>query len=192
MRQSRAIRIGLMLGLSTAAIAVVAAWAISWRRPFGLHWPDSTPPPGGFAVGTTVSVRNGTLHLHRRVGDRIPAHQFAVAGFSTLCYPILRPCLLPSQQPRGQQILLVRVPLWMPYLAFAAYPLAALRHAMRRQRRTVAPTVCTTCGYDLTRNTSGICPECGTPAVSEVGDRVLRFGAPERFHSVSAVRKPPD
>jgi hypothetical protein len=100
------------------------------------------------------------------VADRIPA----AAGFSTLCYPVRYPCLLPSQQPRGQQILLVRVPLWMPYVAFAAYPLAALLRSLRKPRRISPASACPTCEYDLTGNTSGTCPECGKPAATESGD----------------------
>ncbi len=32
---------------------------------------------------------------------------------------------------------------------------------LNRVRRFVQPEECRTCGYDLTGNTSGICPECG-------------------------------
>ncbi len=31
------------------------------------------------------------------------------------------------------------------------------------QRREVRPNVCLSCGYDLTGNATGICPECGSP-----------------------------
>ena len=33
-------------------------------------------------------------------------------------------------------------------------------HELRRQRR--AKGLCVHCGYDLTGNVSGVCPECGT------------------------------
>ncbi len=49
------------------------------------------------------------------------------------------------------------------YVALMALvlPLLAIRRAVRRQhwRRRGA---CTACGYDLTGNVSGVCPECGT------------------------------
>lgn len=35
----------------------------------------------------------------------------------------------------------------------------------RRQRRL---SVCSACGYDLTGNVSGVCPECGTPIPGDV------------------------
>ena len=37
-----------------------------------------------------------------------------------------------------------------------------LAHARWRRHRT--PGQCTRCGYDLTGNVTGICPECGLPA----------------------------
>jgi hypothetical protein len=48
------------------------------------------------------------------------------------------------------------IPLWIPG-ALAAIPTALL---WRLDRRRPAPGACR-CGYDLTGNTSGRCPECG-------------------------------
>jgi hypothetical protein len=36
------------------------------------------------------------------------------------------------------------------------------RKCYDRDKR-IAKGQCTSCGYDLTGNTSGVCPECGTP-----------------------------
>lgn len=41
-----------------------------------------------------------------------------------------------------------------------AYTLARIRRAMRTRRGQ-----CLECGYDLTGNVSGVCPECGKPCV---------------------------
>jgi len=54
----------------------------------------------------------------------------------------------------------VYVPLWMPTLLFGgvfwrAYPPVYRLHKWRKL------WLCLTCGYDLTGNTSGTCPECG-------------------------------
>jgi hypothetical protein len=52
-----------------------------------------------------------------------------------------------------------RIPLWIP-LAFIAVPtLVAWRHS-----RPLRLGFCHNCGYNLTGNTTGRCPECGTPA----------------------------
>jgi len=60
--------------------------------------------------------------------------------------------------------LMILMPLWLPFLG-AAVPTAILWH---RDRRTVEPGCCQRCGYNLTGNTSGICPECGEPCDAEV------------------------
>jgi predicted amidophosphoribosyltransferase len=53
-------------------------------------------------------------------------------------------------------------PLWMPF-AMVGIPTAYL---WWRDRRT-PPGHCPKCGYNLTGNVSGICPECGTPIQAE-------------------------
>ncbi len=59
----------------------------------------------------------------------------------------------------------VRTWIWAPIALLAVYPVMTLvldRFASRRLKRRVQRGFCITCGYDLTGNTSGICPECGT------------------------------
>ena len=50
------------------------------------------------------------------------------------------------------------VPCWMPFL-FVVFPTAILWYL---DHRRIPPGHCKKCGYDLTGNTSGRCPECGT------------------------------
>ncbi len=52
----------------------------------------------------------------------------------------------------------VYVPIWIVFVAFGL-PTALLWYG-DRQRRT-RPGHCQKCGYDLTKNESGVCPECG-------------------------------
>lgn len=49
------------------------------------------------------------------------------------------------------------IPLWIPVLAMAVPTV----WVWRRDRR-VPPGYCQSCGYNLTANVSGACPECGT------------------------------
>ena len=54
------------------------------------------------------------------------------------------------------------MPLWFPIVLFASYPvLAFIRGPLRRYLRR-RKGLCLSCGYDLTGNVSGVCPECGT------------------------------
>jgi hypothetical protein len=55
----------------------------------------------------------------------------------------------------------VCVPCWM-LAAAAAVPTAWL---WWRDSRRTPPGACPTCSYDLSGNTTGICPECGAPAL---------------------------
>ena len=53
----------------------------------------------------------------------------------------------------------IRLPFWLLWLTFAI-PTAILWH---RDRQSHKPNHCEICGYNLTGNESGICPECATP-----------------------------
>ena len=56
------------------------------------------------------------------------------------------------------------IPLWEPILALSVYPtIAFIRGPVRRWRRR-RKGWCIPCGYDLTGNVSGVCPECGSKA----------------------------
>lgn len=53
-----------------------------------------------------------------------------------------------------------RCALGVLFLPFAAIALRSVRNLRRLRRRGVQ---CIVCGYALTGNVSGVCPECGTP-----------------------------
>lgn len=56
----------------------------------------------------------------------------------------------------------IGVPLWFVILFLLTYPfIAFIRGPVRRYRRRQRG-LCVRCGYNLTGNVSGICPECGT------------------------------
>lgn len=57
----------------------------------------------------------------------------------------------------------IHLPLWMLFL-LTAIPTAYL---FWHDRYRVPPACCRKCGYNLTGNVSGICPECGTTIPDE-------------------------
>ena len=55
-----------------------------------------------------------------------------------------------------------QISLWVVVVLLAAYPtIAFIRGPLRRWRR-YGQGMCQKCGYNLTGNVSGVCPECGT------------------------------
>ena len=51
------------------------------------------------------------------------------------------------------------VPHWFIALIFAIFPAIWLFKC--HKRRKLGPNACPSCGYDLTGNETGVCPECG-------------------------------
>lgn len=63
---------------------------------------------------------------------------------------------------RNLNVFHLGVPLWLTFLVLIAYPAVAFyRGPLRRYRRRRCG-LCVACGYDLTGNVSGVCPECAT------------------------------
>lgn len=58
-------------------------------------------------------------------------------------------------------------PVWAASGLLAAYPALALYRGPVQRRRRRRAGACTCCGYNLTGNTSGICPECGSSAAAQ-------------------------
>lgn len=64
----------------------------------------------------------------------------------------------------AQLVLSINIPLWIPSLLFFL-----VRTVLLRGAGPIVVGACRGCRYNLTGNTSGICPECGTP-MSETRD----------------------
>jgi hypothetical protein len=84
--------------------------------------------------------------------------------------------ILPRRQFRYPgQVIGVRVPLWLLALA-VGFPTAILFW----RDRGYGPGHCRKCGYNLTGNVSGICPECGTPVPApNAGNQDRHMSAPQ-------------
>ena len=70
----------------------------------------------------------------------------------------------------------ISVPYWMLFAVGMVAPLMCCLGFLRRfrRRRLSHRGRCERCAYDLTGNTSGVCPECGTPVPKEPTDKSPR------------------
>lgn len=84
-----------------------------------------------------------------------------VPRISTYTTTVPSHVLLTSPTQTRMQLQSLRVPAWFPALALAAYPVAAMGRSAYRRHRQKGKPCCRQCGYNLTGNVSGICPECG-------------------------------
>ena len=87
--------------------------------------------------------------------DRFGGFALTTYGYTFWPYPPTSPG---PYAPTSVMNQVVMVPWYAILLVTAAVPLLRLRRAMRNRRR---PGGCAACGYDLTGNVSGVCPECG-------------------------------
>jgi hypothetical protein len=113
--------------------------------------------------GNTGAMRTITAdgHMLLRVTHRNRRNLQRVALFFVFA------CAFPITGAAVAHLLGIEPPRWLPTvcIAFAA-PVASLlawaleRREDERLRRAMQP-YCLKCGYDLTGNASGVCPECG-------------------------------
>ncbi len=158
-RISRYVRWLLSPFLGLAMLALVL-WPISYVVPIRYH-------NGHWTKGLRlVDVRcaDGALilQLHAMLDLTVtdPAKVYKsrrIAGFEYAAYPY-------DSGPPGSSLWWVEAPLGAVGALLATGPLASILHAHWQARRRRKRGLCLTCGYNLTGNTSGVCPECGTSA----------------------------
>jgi hypothetical protein len=141
-----------MSGRGTVTLAVVGGW------PAGGCWTSSASmaTPRGFQVGFWGG-QNARVIYSERWGLR---HAVLINGHIDLP-PSIRP--VTARPPQRVQAFIAHWA-WLTGVT-AVLPLlvgASRLVAWRRRRRTGG---CPNCGYDLTGNVSGVCPECGTLVV---------------------------
>lgn len=126
-------------------------------------------PPKGFRFWShygreqlSLATHHGQLTIFHGTpqscgtGLRSTHLSFAGLAWSGCGYDLSKPYLMQS----------IQVPLWMLLGIFAAYPILTVTPWARR-RRWHRAGLCIGCGYDLTGNISGVCPECRTTVGSE-------------------------
>ncbi len=150
-------------------VALVAAWLLTFRS---ATWLRSSTHLDGNGVswdwyeGTMAFTRNCRL-TRRPLFQWVHGDPWSYSHYG-FCWPRV---LLWEPWSRGAQI--VVIPFWIPLL-LAGLPTTLL---WWRDRRRVQPGHCP-CGYDLTGNVSGICPECGLKTPAAAGGGARRDGVP--------------
>ncbi len=155
-KRSRLRRIAKWTGL-VVCVVIVGVWGVS------LRWCM-------IRFGTYVrraELRNGLVIAAWRTDSqlrqaRATRWEVSVVSPSRARYGFIRPI---AERVPSLKFSYVSLPLWLPLLVFAI-PTAILWH---RDRRRSPPGHCQQCGYDLTGNESGVCPECGVPCQAKAG-----------------------
>jgi hypothetical protein len=114
--------------------------AVHWRW-FNPLPPEKDPEPGRNELkGLQGLSRRSSLGIstNLKLDRKTLASQWRVEGFYFL------------------------VPHRILALAFSILPAAFVVIRFRKRKRS-SEVLCRSCGYDLTGNTSGVCPECGQP-----------------------------
>ena len=137
-RGRRTIRLAKWAGVGMC-ILIAVAWAVSMRWAFGVDVGTAfraMVESGLFIASWSDSPTDGNVWFSRSAMPRDLPPLFAW---------------------RPYEDVFVYVRLWL-LLVLLALPTALLFWLDRRKPR---PGFCATCGYDLTGNVSGVCPECG-------------------------------
>jgi hypothetical protein len=155
-------------------VATVVLWVRSYHTWDSSHWngPDRSKKTDRYAVG----IADGEVSFVHVTTDTVPL--LIPPGFRSVAAGPRGPRPPPTWTFVGitylniptnfSHLAEVNVPLWMPVLALSVLPFVRVLQGFRRVRSGC----CLTCGYSLTGNTSGVCPECGTPVPQKAGATV--------------------
>lgn len=157
--------------LAVAVILTAAVWFRSYRDQDGVHvvWSNGNQLSisSGFGAASVrfFRLRDGVSFQgvtskswgSRNIRDARPMRGDRFASFQWSRTP-------PSPLPGGgfTRITTASVPYWAVFATSLAALAVAIIRARQRLLRAQAGG-CHQCGYDLTANVSGTCPECGTP-----------------------------
>ncbi len=120
----------------------------TWRPGFHCQWNDIVIPLF-FGIPMGLVCAPVTLLCLSRKNLRVAGAVLAVGG---VVYVVLL-CLSPAHTPAHSVL---------AWLAFVALYHVACVWLRRRLPDIEGYPACTCCGYNLTGNISGVCPECGT------------------------------
>ncbi|MEE8169228.1 MAG: hypothetical protein V3T70_01655 [Phycisphaerae bacterium] len=168
MRRKRSrIRLACKILGICATVLVIAAWAISVLYPCGSIGLNGSIGLENSAVLFSKQLVYGKFEWDERRVRFWTGHLALdpLDGFRLELPRIRRRSAftVPTGQPPLAETLEIVLPLWIPLITFGI-PTALM--IIRDRRRRIPPGHCRRCGYDLTGNVSGVCPECGTACAS--------------------------
>jgi hypothetical protein len=161
-----------------APVVLVAATAAAWPTS---HWMPGAACVGNFGVGS----RDGFLQFiaatrpvngdgaRWRLGDKKRGVFVALAPECEWLPSISGAIVWIGSNPTPQNTLRVDVT-YIPYALIVAASGSLALLSRRLTRRRTRPGCCARCGYELTGNRSGVCPECGTPTGARAGSAAPR------------------
>jgi hypothetical protein len=160
-RRRAATWVGILMSASIAAIWLWSGWRyIVWMTP-GRSAGTAYEVGIGFGVAYATAWREtlGTRRSQLPKRSTVKVEKFwpSPRWESSFNYSS-RPAV------RGLASDEIRIPLWSPLLLFVISTIAA--HYLGRRRGS---TQCQACAYDLTGNTTGVCPECGHKDGQRIG-----------------------
>jgi len=166
----------VLLGvLSLLTVAFLFLWIASYvpheslmpKLPATSEWTIDRREPGWMAYRlycddiAVVSTARGELRAEWKKPPPTEAAEWSI-DWGSLAQVQLVPHVVPERGSRW----ICRAALPALLLVAGAYPLFWISRrtfSVLRKRRRERRGRCLSCGYSLTGNTSGICPECGTP-----------------------------
>ena len=152
------------------AAAIVVVWAVSlFLGPLVVHGNTkrfTLQLADGIVAASWPSAPQATapsviVHLH----DTFYLKPRSIVGPRS--FGLILPFFGISAPISVRVVSFVFIPLWLPLLL----TLLVILILVVRNRRRIPVGHCTRCRYDLTGNTSGVCPECGMPLPSTAADQ---------------------
>jgi hypothetical protein len=147
--------LSLLLCLATAVL-----WVRSYWFGFGVNWihPVNSPSASGRDVEWYVAFGGGRVYVERYfIPFALPAERLGF-GFVENRSPLSQDYFDIIESPTRSEILF---PIALPFALTLILPLWNVYSRLPKPIRP-SSTSCPTCSYNLTGNTSGVCPECGT------------------------------
>lgn len=200
-RRSRFRRVAKWAGVCVCVL-IMAAWGASLA--YSVIW-HAGPRTRVWVFPNYVQIGVYDIDLHRRVtgGASLPAGlpphmpvqppnpkielrkygptgQWRPAHYQRIGFFLPKPQIFTKSRSSPNTRFAINIPYWLPLL-IAGIATSVLFYRDRR----IPPGHCQTCRYNLTGNTSGVCPECG--AVVEINPALTASAGTQEPNGASRV-----